>query len=176
MPLVHIIAGALLFYFPVGLSYPTLVAVGAIRTMFLLFLTQATVSIAVLWSAATYGLQTAALSLFLTVPFNVLVSVLIARLHVSYRWVELAASMRKSAMLSALSAAGPLVIVIRSGADMSIGPAIVAVILCAVGWLGGLWITRHPLLDELFRARDLPWQSIVARGLSATIRLFTSWR
>lgn len=176
VPLVHIIAGALLFYFPVGLSYPTLVAVGAIRNMFLLFLMQATVSIAVLWSAATYGLQTAALSLFLTVPFNVLVSVLIARLHVPFRWVELAASMRKSAMLSALSAAGPLLIVIRRGADMSIGPAIVAVILCAVGWLGGLWITRHPLLDELFRARDLPWQSIVARGLSATIRLFISWR
>jgi hypothetical protein len=80
-------------------------------------------------------------------------------------------------MLSVLSAAGPLVIVIRSGADMSIGPAIVAVILCAVGWLGGLWITRHPLLDELFRARDtFLGNPIVAGGLSATIRLFNSWR
>jgi len=155
-PLIQILSVALLFSFPVALHYPTLVAAGAIRYMPPLVVTQAIVSITLFSFAAGHGLRAAALSTLLIVPFNVFLSVLLVRYFVGFRWDEFAAAMRKSAVLSVLSAAGPLTIVIASGqrTGMSIGAALLAVILCGVGWCVGLWLTRHPLLHELFRARD----------------------
>lgn len=78
--------------------------------------------------------------------------------------------MRKSAASTVLSVAGPLTIVLASGggANLSIGAAILAGAICGVGWLAGLWLTRHPLLYELFRAwAALLRMSLVAKLLSA---------
>jgi len=171
--LVQILGVALLFSFPVGLHYPTLVAVGAIRYMPPLVVLQSIVSIALLTFAAQRGLRAAALSTLLIVPFNVFISVLLVRHFVDFRWSEFAASTRKSAVISVLSAAGPLTIVFASGwsTDMSIGAAIFAVAICAIGWIGGLWLTRHPLLHELFRARD----ALLKTPIAAKFFGFSAW-
>ena len=126
VPLVQTVAGALLFYFPIGLTYPIIVAARGVRHMPWLVLVQGIVSISVLSIAVRYGLQAVASSTFLTVPFNVFLSVLLVRFHVPFRWGELAAAMRKSFTVSVLFATGPFVIVIGCGwrVDLSMSSAI----------------------------------------------------
>ncbi|HVJ53065.1 MAG TPA: oligosaccharide flippase family protein [Aliidongia sp.] len=152
VPLVEIIGTALLFSFPISLHYPTLVAVGAIRYLPPVVVVQAIVSIGLLSFLARYGLQAAALSTLLIVPFNGLLSLLLVRYFVVFRWAELAASMFRSVLCAAASAVGPLSLMALEGRPLSIWASIVAVALSTVGWVAGLWLTRHPLLHEARRA------------------------
>ena len=57
VPVLQILAGALLFSFPIALHYPTLVALGAIRIVPVTILAQAVVTIGVLAFAAPSGLE-----------------------------------------------------------------------------------------------------------------------
>ena len=82
-------------------------------------------------------------------------------------------------MLLGLSAAGPTIMLISSGwrADVPMQTALVAVILCAIGWIYGLRLTRHPLAQDVFGALDaLLSNSIATRVLAARVRLFGGWR
>jgi hypothetical protein len=101
-----------------------------------------------------YGLHAIALGTLFVVPFNVAVSVVLVRVHVPFLWRELAAAMRKSAVTTGMFVIGPLTMVIACGsrANLSIGATLAAIGLGAVGWIGGLWLTDHPLLHELRRA------------------------
>jgi O-antigen/teichoic acid export membrane protein len=155
-PLVQILGTALLFSFPVSLHYPTMVAVGAIRYMPPVVAVQALVSITVLSFAAHDGLRAAALSMLLIVPFNGLFSLLLVRHFLGFRWLEFAGATWKSAVSAVLGAAGPATVIFATGrhADHSIGAVMLMATLFVVGWIGGLWLTHHPLLDELLRAKD----------------------
>jgi O-antigen/teichoic acid export membrane protein len=150
VPLVRILSAALLFSFPVSLHYPTLVAVGAIRFMPPVVVTQAVVSMTVLAVAAQHGLRAAALSMLLVVPFNGMLSLLLVRHFVRFRAREFAAATTRSALCAACSIAGPACVV---GAASAMSPAATlgAMVLAAAGWIGGLLVTRHPMLDEIRR-------------------------
>jgi O-antigen/teichoic acid export membrane protein len=153
VPLIRIMCGALLFYFPIGLNFPLLTALGAIRSLPPLVIVQAGISLTVLWLAAPYGLETATYSMFATVPFNVMVSMALVRFYLPFEWTELLWAMRKSAAVALCSAIGPMAIAALSGGrfDLSIVAAVPAGCLAALGWLAGLWLTGHPLLHELAR-------------------------
>jgi O-antigen/teichoic acid export membrane protein len=153
-PLIRIMCGALLFYFPIGLNYPLLIALGAVRSLPPVVALQASLSLAVLWIAAPYGLQAATYSMFATVPFNVMASTALVRSHLPFRWTELIWAMRKSAAVALCSAVGPMAVVALSGGsfDLSIITAVPAGCLAGLGWLAGLWLTDHPLLHEVMRA------------------------
>jgi O-antigen/teichoic acid export membrane protein len=174
IPLMRILCAAFLFSFPIGLQYATLVAAGAVRTMPPLVAVQALSMTAVLWFTAAYGLQSIALSMLFIVPLNAFLSLLFVRRRVHFLWREFIASMRKSALASLLSAAGPLAIAIAAGwrSDLSLTSACVATILCALGWIGGLYVVGHPLLRELLRVRtallDIP---MAARAIGVAGRL-----
>ncbi len=154
VPLVAILAAALLFSFPASLHYPTLVAAGAIRYMPPVVVVQSVLSIAILYVAARHGLHAIALSALVIVPLNGAISLLLARMVVGFRWAEIGVAMRKSAICSLLSAAGPAMVAVGTGrqADMPIWAAMLATLLAAGGWIGGLWLTDHPLLHEIVRA------------------------
>jgi O-antigen/teichoic acid export membrane protein len=150
IPIVRIFAVALMLNFPTALNYPIQVAVGAIRHTVPLAFAQTAVSLVVLTIAARYGIRAVALSTFITVPFNMGLSVLVVRAHIPFPWSEFAGTTMKSAVVAALSAAGPLAVVASSGAiGHAILPIAMAIGLCGVGWLAGLWLTRHPLLHEV---------------------------
>jgi O-antigen/teichoic acid export membrane protein len=155
-PLVQVMAGAMLFWFQMDLTAPILMAAGAVRHSFLLALITVPFSICTQSLAAPYGLYAVALTMFINVPVFVLVGVFLVRLHVPFHLHELAASMRKSAVVALLSAVGPLAIRLWAGAsrDISIAAAVIALVLSAVGWVAGLWLTGHPFLSEALRARD----------------------
>jgi hypothetical protein len=68
---------------------------------------------------------------------------------VAFEWRELVAVLRQGAVVAACSALGPLFLVAGFGFELPLGLVFVAAALSAIGWLAGLWLTRHPLLAEL---------------------------
>jgi O-antigen/teichoic acid export membrane protein len=151
-PFVRVLATALLFSFPLTLYYPTIVAVGAIRYMPLVITLQSLVSLVVLIGFARHGLYAAILSTWVIFPWNGLVSLLLARHFIGFRWSDLAAAIKKSLLVSILSSLGPAaILVLYRSFSLPVTACIIAVVLSAIGWFAGLRLTRHPLLDEILR-------------------------
>lgn len=171
VPIVEILATSLLFSFPLVLHYPVLVAVGAIRSIPPVLAGQALFSITLLSFAATRGLQTTALSMLLIVPINSLVSLCLVRRFIRFSWISLAAAVKKSALCALASAAGPIAVGIHDGwpDHVSVGMGTGALALSGTGWLFGLWLTRHPLLEEFRRA------GAVLRGHPVAAKLLRRW-
>jgi O-antigen/teichoic acid export membrane protein len=151
VPVLQILAGALFFSFPIALQYPTLVALGAIRIVPVTILTQSVVAIGVLAFAAPFGLKAVAFSTFATIPFCSLFSLAVVRHFLKFGWLELAATTARSAVATLACAVGPLAVVLAAGwlEALSIPLAIVAGALAGAGWVAGLWLTGHPLLQEM---------------------------
>jgi O-antigen/teichoic acid export membrane protein len=170
--LVQILGVALVFSFPVSLHYPTMVAVGAIRYMPPVVVIQSLMSITILSYAARGGLHAAALSMLLIVPLNGVFSLLLVRHFVGFRWLELFGALWKSIVSSALSAVGPATMIVAAGhhANRSIGAMILMASLSVAGWIGGLWLVRHPLLAELLHAKDEMRNTPYARQLAGVGR------
>jgi O-antigen/teichoic acid export membrane protein len=174
VPLVHILAIALLFSFPLALHYATVVTVGAIRYMPLVMALQSIASIAILAAAARHGLYAAALSTLLIVPCNGLIALSIARHFVGFRWTDVVAATKKSLLASTLAAAGPVAIMlIYRSADQPAAAIVIALLTAAAGWYTGLRLTNHPLLGEMLRAlKALRGSSTAARIVQLKARLF----
>jgi O-antigen/teichoic acid export membrane protein len=153
VPVLQILAGAVLFSFPITLHYPTLVALGAIRIVPVTVLAQAVVTIGLLAVAAPYGLEAVALSSFVFIPFCGLLSLLVVQHFLKFGWLELAAAIARSAAATLAAAIGPVAVIAAAGwqGGLSIPLAIVAAALAGAGWIAGLWLTRHPLLQEMLR-------------------------
>jgi O-antigen/teichoic acid export membrane protein len=156
VPLVQILSGSLLFSFPIILQYPTLVAVGALKFMPPLIVVQSIGTLAAVSFAGPFGLRPAAATMFLVVPFNAILSLLLLRRYLGFQWIELAAALRKSAFAVVATAIGPVTVVACSGwrTDLTLGAAVVAAFLSGPGWLLGLWLSRHPLLTDMLRAYE----------------------
>jgi O-antigen/teichoic acid export membrane protein len=164
-PLTQTFAAALLFSIPLGLTYPVLVARGAIRLLPPIFAAQAIVSAVCLTLAAAHGLRAAALSTFFIVPFDSMLSVLVVKRLIGVRWIDLGLALRKSVAVAALCAIGPAVAMLatRNRPDMPLVVTMLSVASCAIGWLYGVWLTGHPLLHEIYRLTDMAWASPYAR-------------
>ena len=95
----------------------------------------------------------AALSLMVILPFQAFVSLSFVGRRLSMRWCEIAVAVRKSGVVAAFSALGPLAaIAVAGGFELSFGQAVFAGAIAAAGWLAGVIITRHPLYDEIANA------------------------
>src|SRR5690606_37192307 len=109
VPLVRIVTIALLFSFSFELNYPVMVAMGAIRDLFIRSLIVFPVS-GLMMAAAIYwgGLQTAAWCLLATVPFQAFVALgfVTRRLGLGYR--DIGAAVWKSGVVALASAGAPL--------------------------------------------------------------------
>ncbi len=164
VPLIRIFAIALLANFSSNLNYPILVAAGSIRRTVFLAFAQMLVSLAVISFTARYGLLAVAVGSLVNIPFNIGLAIMLVRSVIPFQWRELAGALNKSLLASMASAVGPVVIVFRygAGADMPLGLVTAAVVLCGIGWVGGLWLTHHPLFLELCRARDAMLRLLIA--------------
>ena len=107
----------------------------------------------VLIGFARHGLHAAILSTWVIFPWNGLVSLLLARHFIGFHWLDLAASIKKSLLVSIFSSLGPAaILVLYHSFSLPVTACVIAVILSAIGWVAGLRLTRHPLLDEILRA------------------------
>ena len=154
-PYVQIIAGSFLFMFQMCLANPILIAAGHIRDTVTIALITVPITIATQWVASLHGLDAVAWSMFFTVPMYVLVSIFYVKLRIPFRWIELLAAMKKSFVVAAMSAAGPLAMSLAG----ELHPhewhgAAIAGILALLGWVAGLWVTDHLLHNEMARVRN----------------------
>jgi O-antigen/teichoic acid export membrane protein len=155
VPLVRIMCLSLLFYFPIGLNYPLLIAVGAIRSLPALVSLQAFLSLSVMALAAPYGIHAAVSSMLITVPISVLLSMIPVRKYLSLQVVEILAALRKSAVITLAMASAPVIMLIAMGRGFT--PTVVQAgfiaTIAAAGWLLAIWATEHPLWSEILRYR-----------------------
>src|SRR5690606_5715694 len=111
------------------------------------------VSAIIITVAALFGLKVIAFSYFIIIPFQAFTSLYFVRKHVAIAWGDFIRPLQKSAVVAASSALGPaaIVLIFGDGWHIPIGLALGAGLLSALGWIGGLWWTGHPLLQEIER-------------------------
>jgi O-antigen/teichoic acid export membrane protein len=154
VPLIRILSLALFCNFPTSLNYPIQVAAGAIRHTVPLAFVQSALLLFAVFVTAHYGIEAIALGVFLVVPVNVSLSILVVRAHAPFAWREFAGALTKSLGVTCVSGIGPLVVVaVAAGMStpISITSFAIAVGIFASGWIVGLWLTRHPLFLEVRR-------------------------
>lgn len=151
VPLVQIIALGWMFSFAFELNYPLLQSIGALRDTLLRALIAWPISLIIITVAVFFGLRAVAFSYWITIPLQAFVAFYFVRRHIGFSWSDLASAMKKSGMVTVCSAAGPTALVAISGFDFDMGTvkAMIAGLLAAIGWLGALCITKHPLLSEI---------------------------
>jgi O-antigen/teichoic acid export membrane protein len=155
VPLVQIMAVAAMFYFTAHLDYAALIAVGGIRDSFLRALIVVPVNTAALIGAAFLGLLAMALVQVVVIPLEAYISLRFLRRHMTVTWTEIGSALRKSAIVSACTSALPVAAVLYEGRfDLSIAAAAVLGILAGASWVASVWITRHPIWDEIREAID----------------------
>jgi O-antigen/teichoic acid export membrane protein len=171
VPLLQILGVASFAWFPVILTAPVLLAVGAIRDRMMADLIGRAVSTVVLCACAPLGVIAMAASKLFTLPFQMLVGFRYIRRHVPFRWEELAAALWKSAAATTCSAVGPAIVVMLSntGFELSAGAVIVAAFLAIAGWSVAVLTTRHPILYELGKATQSLSQNALAQQLGGRI-------
>ncbi len=152
--LIQIVALALLFSFSFELNAPILIAVGAMRELFLRALIIWPTSAIILSFGAWYGAKAVAWCLCIVIPFQAYVSIRAVRKHIDVSWREIALALKPSAMITALCAAPPLAIIAASGFrfEMPILEGLGLGVVIGLSWLAGLWLTGHALLGEINRA------------------------
>jgi O-antigen/teichoic acid export membrane protein len=172
-PLLQLMAVAGLAWFPVVLTSPVLLAVGANRDRVLADLLGRSVSAVILCAAAFFGILAMAASKLVTLPFQMVVAFCFVRRHVGFRWRELRHALWKSAVATAGSAAGPIGVVALSGSgfDLSFPATALAGLLAVTGWLATVVVLQHPVLAELRTAAVALAETAFARrpGLRQTI-------
>jgi O-antigen/teichoic acid export membrane protein len=163
VPLVQIIALAMMSSFSGMLIYPTLMAIGAMRDLVLSALIVVPVSGVITAIAAAHGLTALALSLVLTYAMQAAVGLAFVRRHLHFGWAEFWAATARSALVTAFAAAPPAAWIAAEGMrfDMPVGEGIALGAAAAAGWLAGLWIARHPFRHEV---------ALILGGLRARLR------
>jgi O-antigen/teichoic acid export membrane protein len=153
IPLVRILSPALMFATPIGLQYAVLSAANGVHLLPHLLALQFIVLAAALAITAGYGLQAAALSMFVVMPLNAGISLLFVRSTIPFRWLELIAALARSITVTLITAVGPLALVLFAWTNGT--PAVVVATGAAIGaagWCLALYATAHPLGGELIRA------------------------
>ena len=167
VPLLQVMAIAGLAWFPVVLTSPVLLAVGANRDRVLADLLGRSVSAVILCAAAFFGIMAMAASKLVTLPFQMIVSFCFVRRHVEFQWRELWSAVAKSILVTAGSVAGPAGVVALSSAgfDLSIQSTALAALLAATGWFATVLATQHPILLELRTGAAILAKTTFASGL-----------
>jgi len=152
--LLQLMAVAGLAWFPVILTSPILLAVGANSDRVKADLFGRSASAVVLCSAAYFGIIAMAASKLITLPYQMVLSLYFVRRHIGFRWGDIWMALWKSGIVTICSAAGPICVVVwpEFSFDLSMLATILAVGLAGVGWLVGVLATRHPVVHELRRA------------------------
>jgi len=151
VPLVRIMAIATMMLAPAFMTYPLLVAVGRVRDALLASLISLPPSVLIVVAAAYAGPEALAASMLLTAPLQMAVAFHFIARVIDLNWRDLLLASRASMAVTAAAAAVPAAIVLSSpaGFDLDIGRTIIACAAAALGWLGGLYRTGHPLSSEI---------------------------
>ncbi|MBB5702844.1 O-antigen/teichoic acid export membrane protein [Ochrobactrum daejeonense] len=156
-PILAILSLACLFWFPVILTYPLLMALGANREAFLSNFLSRTVAATVICTAAFHGLLAVALSQFISLPIQMVIAIVFVRRHVAFSYAVLARALLTSGLVTLAALAAPLALVAANGFSLEIhwATGIAMGIVALFGWLGAVFMLRHPFASEI--ASVLGW-------------------
>lgn len=151
VPLVRMLCIAYLALFAACLTYPVLVAVGSVRDALTSSLISLPPSLAAIVIAAFFGVEAVAAVSLLCLPFQAAVAITFISRHLAIRPTELVGATVKSAIVTLLSALGPIAVAAAIKAGLiGLAPGLcLAGAVAAAGWLLGLVATDHPLLAHL---------------------------
>jgi len=173
VPALQIMSLAFLLSAPQILAYPILVAAGGIRDTLTINLICVPIAALTIALGAAHGLIGMALAMFLVAPLQTGVTLIFIRRRIAFHWHDLIAAVQRSAIVSLLSAAGPVGLVLISGGrpDSSLALSVLIGIVFAAGWLIGARMTKHPICRELEHAREILLSSVPRlRGSRAETR------
>lgn len=166
VPLLRILSPAFMLTVPIGLQYPTMVAVGAVNRLPRLLVLQMLALAAVLFVSAPFGLHPAAWSMYVAMPVFVGLSLIAVRKEIGFRWRDLWISAGRSAIVTLASAAVPLGIAVAAmSSHMSFLSAALAIIFSAAGWILGLYVFGHPFWNEVLRTVSAVFRLMPPRQL-----------
>ncbi len=150
-PVLRILALAYMAMTPAPLTYPTLVALGHVRDTLTTSLISLPIGVAAIVATAPFGLVPVALSMLLSWPLQVAVSLVFVRRHLGFAWHELFKTLWLSVPICVSTAAIPGIVVLQNGfrPDLPLPALVLAALGGAFGWLMGLYWTHHPLMAEL---------------------------
>ncbi|MEJ2123880.1 MAG: oligosaccharide flippase family protein [Alphaproteobacteria bacterium] len=152
VPLVRIIALAIMLNFSVNLTYSALVVAGNIRLMMLLNIVVVPLMALFVFVTAHWGVKAAAYSFIPIYALEIGLSLYLVRACVPFTWRQLAVALWPSAAVTMITGVGPTLVVIWAGSmELSILDGFFAGGLAGVGWFGGMWLVEHPLWDEIVR-------------------------
>jgi O-antigen/teichoic acid export membrane protein len=156
-PVLRILALGYMAMMPASLTYPTLVAVGRVKDTLTSSLIGLPIGIAAMAAAAPFGLTALAVSVGLSWPLQVAVSLVLIRRQLHFAWLDLGRAVWRSLPVTLGAAVVPGVVVARAGlrADLPLPLLALALGGAGLGWLLGLSVARHPLLEELRHALAL---------------------
>jgi O-antigen/teichoic acid export membrane protein len=151
VPLVRILTLAATAFFLAPLTYPVLVAVGAIRHVLASCLLSLPVSAAILIAAAHFGLEVMAWSALLTTPFQTGVALYFVRRHLRFGWKDFGRMVAKSLGVTILTVIAPVTVILAGDAGLAVplGRAAVAGLGAAACWAAALFLLRHPFAEEV---------------------------
>ena len=149
--LVRIVALASLSMFPAFLTYPVLVATGRVQDTFTASLISLPPSFVLVFAASWFGAEAVAATSLVTLPLQMAVALHFVRRQVRFAWPEFIAAIRPGAFASFFAILAPSAVIVLTGFrfDVGIVAGAVAGLGAVVGWLMGLALVRHPLLQEL---------------------------
>lgn len=168
VPLVRIMTAATVLWFPVVLTQPLLLAVGAMRDAFLSSVIALPLSALVLCAASTMGAEAMALSQFVTTPIQMYVALRFIQRHVPFTWTELAVALRPSLAVCGFAILPVLTMIGLTDLhfDLSITMSIIAGGIAFVGWLVGIKLTGHPVGAEISHVAEMITRSPAAVRLT----------
>jgi hypothetical protein len=99
---------------------------------------------------AFFGLKAVAYGMLVVVPFQACVSLHFIRRHIDIAWTDVAEALWRSSVVACMSAVGPALVLAFVGfnAELPFWEAMLALALAGAGWLAGLLLTRHVLVEE----------------------------
>ena len=155
VPIVRILALAAVFWLPVIVMGPLLLALGRNWDAFLGSLISRSLAACILCAASLYGVTAMAFSQFISLPVQMLIALVFVHRYVPYSLRGLFAALAPGVVVTGFSLAGPSAL-LALYAQHDLGPIgfIVSMILAAGGWLIGLHVTRHAFLCEIHMMLD----------------------
>jgi O-antigen/teichoic acid export membrane protein len=156
-PLVRIMALGSLSLFPAFMTYPMMVALGRIRDTLTMSVISLPPSILVIYLFSHGGIEMVAGAQLVNAPLQVFVAITFIRRHIDLSWWEIAEAVRPSLVVALCTAAGPALVLAMAGFrfDLPLPAFFAALAAGAAGWLAGIAVTDHPMLQEVKRAARL---------------------
>jgi hypothetical protein len=126
-------------------------AIGAFKDLFVVNLVLFPVRVAIVAAASLGGIYWLAWSVVLRSIIADYYTLYRLHSHIAFSLQDLLRSLAPSILVTLASTLGPILVVASNGFDfhLTFRLSVLAVFLSTVGWLFSVWVTRHPIREEV---------------------------